>query len=112
MGTLRRNFRDLRDNLMDAHRRQRQHIAVAIAKGLAKPSTMAFNINKAMRTLARKTARYYGQTSKHKPHQGDRERARRLRVGSPAWYSNASAIECGHGVFKVGDKPDGSKVAG
>jgi len=100
MGTLRRNFRDLRDNLIDVHNKQKQRIAVAIAKGLAAPSTMSFDIKKAMRSLARKTARYYGQTSKHKPHQGKRERARRLRVYSPAWYSNADALKCGHGVFK------------
>ena len=74
MGTLRRNFRDLREGLINAH-------------NLAAKSIMAFDLKKAMRTLARKTARYYGQTSKHKPHQNDRERARRLRVGSAAWHS-------------------------
>jgi len=80
MGTLRRNFRDLRDNLIDVHTKQKQHIAATIAKGLAKP------------------------------HQNDRECARRLRVGSAAWHSAASALKNGHGVFKVSDKPDGSKV--
>ena len=93
MGTLRRNFRDLREGSINAHNTQRAHIAAAITKGLAAKSTMAFDLKKAMRTLARKTARYYGQTSKHKPHQNDRECARRLRVGSAAWHSARTFVK-------------------
>ena len=36
--------------------------------------------------------------SKHKPHQSKRERARRLRRYTAAWYSDANAINCGHGL--------------
>lgn len=114
MGTIRRNFRDLRDNLIALHTSQRKYIAMKIQeakdKGLIEPVLSAFDINKAMRALARKTAKYYGQTSKHKPHQNDRECARRLRVGSAAYHSGVEMNK--RLVFRIGDKLDGSKVAG
>lgn len=72
MGTTNRSFRDLRENLINIH---------------SKLGSPAIVVQKAIKSLAHKTARYYGQTSKHKPHQGERERARRLTIGSAAWYS-------------------------
>ena len=95
------SFKDVGNNmkrLVSLHKAQKKYIKFreqeAEKKGLIRPILSAFNLKKAMRTLARKTARYYGQTSIwQKPHQNDRECARRLRVGSAAYHSAASALE-------------------
>jgi len=46
---------------------------------------------------SKQSKNYFGSSSKYKPHQSKRECARRLRVGSAAWYSAASALKNGHG---------------
>lgn len=102
MSIRRGNFRDLRDNLIALHTSQRKYIAMKIQeakkKGIIEPVLNAFDIKKAIKSLARKTARYYGQTSIwQKPHQNDRERARRLRINSPAWHNAVNSVKCGHG---------------
>jgi len=74
------------------HSRRKDAIDARVTKakelGTVIPAILNFDIDKAMKSLLRKTKKYFGATSKwQKPHQGKQECLRRCRVGSPAYYS-------------------------
>ena len=87
-------FRNIKENtarLVAFHKAVKNHQKMkqqeAAKKGIVLPDILSFDLDKAKRALRRKVDKYYGNTSKYKPHQGEKECARRLRVGSPAWHS-------------------------
>ena len=88
------SFRDVKENtkrLVSFHKAQKNYNKLkqqeAKKKGIIEPELMAIDIKKALKSMQRKINKYYGNTSRMKPHQSDKECARRLRHGSPAWHS-------------------------
>ena len=60
-------------------------VYTAVNGGMLSPiNAIAIDPNLAVKRMHKKHDRYYGNTSKYKPHQGARERARRLR-NKHAW---------------------------
>lgn len=96
-----RSFAENADRLVKLHKAQKKYIKLkeqeAEKKGLPRPKLQAFTLGKALNRLKRRITKYFGSTNFRKPHQSKRECARRLRVGSAAWYSAASAEQLGHG---------------
>ena len=54
-------------------------VYTAVNEMLSPMNVVAIDPNLAVKRMHKKHDRYYGNTSKYKPHQGARERARRLR---------------------------------
>jgi len=59
----------------------------AILKGKDYLERAPFDIERAIKAAISKVKKYYGQTSKYSPHQGRKERTRRLLVDSAAYHS-------------------------
>jgi len=87
-------FKNIKENtarLVAYHKAVKNHQKMkqqeAAKQGVILPDILNFDIDKAKRALRRKVDNYFGNTSKYTPHQGAKECARRLRIGSPAWHS-------------------------
>jgi hypothetical protein len=93
-------FKNIKENtkrLTAFHKAHKNDIKLrkqeAKKQGVIMPEELPFDLKKALKSMQRKIAKYYGNTSRMRPHQSDKECARRLRVGSPAWHSAKTFLE-------------------
>jgi len=94
MAMARFTFKNIKENtkrLVAFHQAVKNHQKMkqqeAAKQGVILPEILPFDFKKALRSMQRKIDSYFGNTSKYTPHQGVKECARRLRVGSAAWHS-------------------------